>query len=312
MDNMICLLPKRLLSLLLGCGALLFGPITLPAAELQVVTGIAPLSFLVSEIGGERVRVGTLIPPGQDPHTFEPRPGQVTELGQADLYFALDMPFERTLLARLPRRGASGPRIIDVTRGIDKLPMPEHHHHDDHDDHHGESKSHNRHGELDPHIWLGPEQLLTVIEHIRDGLVTADPDHASIYREKHNRLRRTIEEVHARNREKLAPLAGQTFFVYHPAFGYFAAAYDLRQTTVEISGKSPTPRQLIALIEAARQAGVRIIFVQPQFDQRSAVAVARAIDGRVVALDPLAADLLTNLEQMATTIKTALTNDGDQ
>ncbi|WP_218915039.1 metal ABC transporter solute-binding protein, Zn/Mn family [Desulfurivibrio alkaliphilus] len=298
-----------LTALLFCCWLSAAGPATAAAAELRVITGIAPLSFLVAEIGGERVRVGTLIPPGQDPHTFEPRPGQVTELARADIFFALNMPFERTLLARTPQQQGSGPQIIDVSRNIDKLPMPEHHH--DHDHRHGEGAAH-RHGELDPHIWLGPEELLIISRHILNGLSAADPDHAAHYQAAHERLRQRIKELHARNQARLAPLAGQTFFVYHPAFGYFAAAYDLQQKPVEIAGKSPTPRQLIALIEAARREGVRVVFTQPQFDRRSADAVARAIDGRVVMLDPLAADVLRNLEQMASVIQEALTPSGDQ
>lgn len=290
------LLPQRLLPLLLCCWLLLYSPAP-AAAAVEVVSGVAPLTFLVEKIGGSRVRAATLIPPGQDPHTFEPRPGQVTELSRADLYFSLEMPFERTLLARLPRHPQAGPRIIDVTQGIDKLPMPEHDHGHDHS--HG-------HGELDPHVWLAPGHLLTIGEHIRQGLVAADPDHADIYRENHRQLRAAIEELHRRNLELLAPLAGQSFFVYHPAFGYFADAYDLRQKSVEISGRSPAPRQLLRLIEEARREKVKVIFVQPQFDQRSANAVARAIDGRVLPLDPLAKDVLANLEQIARTISETL------
>lgn len=288
----------RLLPLLF-CGWFLFaGAAPATGTEIQAVTGIAPLSYLVEQIGGDRVRVGTLIPAGQDPHTFEPRPGQVTELNRAAIYFALDMPFEQILLDRLPRRQDTGPRIIGVSRGIDKIPLPEHHH--DHDHRHG--KKNHQHGELDPHIWLGPPQLLIIIDHIRAGLSTVDPEYAAFYQDNHDRLRATIEELHERLREKLAPLAGRTFFVYHPAFGYFAEAYGLHQRAVEISGKSPAPRQLITLIQLAREEGVRVIFVQPQFDHRSAAAVARAIDGRVIPLDPMAADLPANLEHMANVI----------
>jgi zinc transport system substrate-binding protein len=78
---------------------------------------------------------------------------------------------------------------------------------------------------------------------------------------------------------------------------------------VEVSGKSPTPKQLSTLIARARQDRVRIIFVQPQFDSRSAAAVARAIDGVVEPLDPLAEDVAANLRTMAARIATALSHD---
>jgi zinc transport system substrate-binding protein len=277
------------------------------ATPVEIVTGIAPLSFLVEKIGGERVRVATLLPPGQDPHTFEPSPGQIGRLSRAGIYFSLEMPFERMLLAKLPREG-SGPRVVDVGAGITKLPMLEHHHdeHNHRDKHNHQTDSGHRHGELDPHIWLGPPQLLIMAEHILAGLIALDPDHAATYRHNHARLQGEIEAVHRGNTERLAPFAGSSFYVYHPAFGYFAAAYQLRQQAVEISGKTPTPRQLLNLVERARHDGVRVIFVQPQFDQKSAATIAGSIDGEVVPLDPLASDVLANLEKMAAIISAAL------
>jgi zinc transport system substrate-binding protein len=87
--------------------------------------------------------------------------------------------------------------------------------------------------------------------------------------------------------------------VYHPAFGYFADAYGLKQVPVEVEGKEPSARQLAAFIERAKAAGAKVIFVQPQFSTKSAEAVARSIGGAVVPMDPLATDYLANLERTA-------------
>ena len=87
--------------------------------------------------------------------------------------------------------------------------------------------------------------------------------------------------------------------VFHPAFGYFTDTYDLVQEAVEIEGKSPRPRQLANLIGQARKDGVKVIFVQPQFDPRSAETIARAVGGRVVSIDPLAENILQNIQVMA-------------
>ncbi len=105
--------------------------------------------------------------------------------------------------------------------------------------------------------------------------------------------------MHTRLRNELLPYKGKTFYVFHPAFGYFAAAFGLKQRAVEAGGRSPSPRQLAALIEQARKEKVRIIFVQPQFDQKGAEAIARAIDGTVINLDPLAYDVLGNFSRIA-------------
>ncbi|MFH7318998.1 metal ABC transporter solute-binding protein, Zn/Mn family [Desulfurivibrio sp. D14AmB] len=294
----------RIAILLLLCATLWVGAPPRQAAADQlavqeVTVGIPPLAYLVKRIGGDLVKVTTLIPAGQDPHSFEPSPGQVAGLSRSTLYFSLDMPFERTLLARIATD--SRPRVIEAGRGIVKLPMPEHHH--DHD--HVEDPSHGQ-GELDPHIWLDPQQLLVIAQRITDALGEQDPARASYYLANQRQLQHEIEALHARLGQLLAPLAGRTFYVYHPAFGYFANAYDLRQRAVEIGGKTPAPRQLINLIDQAHQDGVRVIFVQPQFDRKSAAAVARAINGVVVPLDPLTEDVLANLAEMAARIHQAL------
>ncbi|HET97134.1 MAG TPA: ABC transporter substrate-binding protein [Desulfurivibrio alkaliphilus] len=265
----------------------------------EVTVGIPPLAYLAKRIGGEFVKVTTLIPAGQDPHSFEPSPGLVAGLSRSTLYFSLDMPFERTLLARVA--AGSGPKIVEAGRGIAKLPMPEHHH--DHDQ--SEEQDHG-HGELDPHIWLGPEQLLIIVQRVATGLREQDPARTAFYLANQRQLQHEIEALHSRLGQLLAPLAGRTIYVYHPAFGYFTDAYGLRQQAVEIGGKTPTPRQLINLIERARHDGVRVIFVQPQFDRKSAATVAQAINGKVVPLDPLAEDVIANLTEIATRIHEAL------
>ena len=76
--------------------------------------------------------------------------------------------------------------------------------------------------------------------------------------------------------------------VFHPAWGYFAHAYGLRQVPIELEGKDPKPAELQGLIEHARGSGIRVIFVQPQFSTKSAALVAKAIGGQVVFADPLA------------------------
>lgn len=91
-----------------------------------------------------------------------------------------------------------------------------------------------------------------------------------------------------------------------PAFGYFANTYHLEQKAVETGGKSPTPRQLVKIVAEAKKNNVRVIFVQPQFDPKSANAVAQAINGRVLPLDPLAEDVFANIKNMSRTIGSVL------
>jgi zinc transport system substrate-binding protein len=99
---------------------------------------------------------------------------------------------------------------------------------------------------------------------------------------------------------------GVEFMVFHPAWGYFAQAYGLKQIAIEIEGKEPKPAELQYLIQYAKERGIKIIFVQPQFSWQLAQAIAKSIDGQVVFVDPLAADWFKNLHQVAARFKAAL------
>ncbi len=137
-------------------------------------------------------------------------------------------------------------------------------------------------------------------------LKEADSANAAVYEQNLQAISTTLTALHKEIKDMLSPFKGQTFLVYHPAFGYFAHAYGLRQAAVEIEGKSPAPKQLYDLIGRAKQEKARVIFVQPQFDRKNGETVAKAIGGKVAVLDPMAANVPENLRLMAKEISAAL------
>ena len=169
----------------------------------------------------------------------------------------------------------------------------------------GEPEGHHHDG-TDPHVWLSPPNLRIMAAVMAEAMAAADPENKALYEENLARLQAELEQLHAFIRQELAPFKGSSFYIFHPSFGYFAKEYNLVQQAVEVGGKSPSPRQLSGLIEKARKEGVKIIFVQPQFDTKSAETVARAIGGSVEPLDNLALDVAGNLKTMTAKIKAAL------
>ncbi len=281
------------------------------AERLPVFVSIIPQAFFLERIGGDHVDVTVLVSPGMSPHTYEPTPRQMTALAEARLYFRIGSPFESRLLEKIEGTH-SNVAIVDTRRGVPLLyfdePHSHGHSHGD-DDKHGQSAgTGRRHGQsnADPHIWLDPKRVMIQAGTIAEALVSADPAHADRYRENLASFEADLRRIDETLTEILAPLAGQVFYVFHPAFGYFADSYGLRQRAIEIDGKEPTPRQLVAVIEQARREGVRVIFVQPQFPTRQAEAMAREIGGAVIPLNPLAGDYLANLERIAEAIRSAL------
>ncbi len=269
------------------------------AVKTQIFVTVPPQAYLVQRIGGDAVEVHALVGKGQDPHTFEPTPRQAAALASASLFFTVDTPFEKQLVAKV---AASNRRlqIVDSTRGIVRLPLTEPDHHDAH------AKEGHSDNEADPHLWLATDNLQIMADNMAAAMSTAMPGHKEIIQKNLASLQNEINALGKRLTITLAPQRGKTFYVFHPAFGYFANAYGLKQKAVEISGKSPTPRQLAALIRQAKEDRVHTIFVQPQFDSKSANTVALAINGTVVAIDPLDQEVLHNLAAIATAIEQAL------
>jgi zinc transport system substrate-binding protein len=255
--------------------------------ELIVFVSLLPQKYLVQRLGDDRVQIEVLVPPGREPHTFEPTPRQMTRLAGARAFFLAGVPFEETLLAKLG--SARRLRIVDTTEGIERIPSTD-------ADEPG----------LDPHTWMSPRLARVQAGTICEALVELDPAHAADYERNLRQLDADLDALDARIAGALAPLKGRTFFTFHPAFGYLARDYGLEQEAVEIGGKTPGPRHVKELIERARNEGVRVVFVEPQFSQRAATAIAQQIGGAVVSIDPLSEDYIVNLEEVARQIHDAL------
>ncbi|MCI5221259.1 MAG: ABC transporter substrate-binding protein, partial [Candidatus Electrothrix sp. AR4] len=261
---------------------------------MRVFVSIAPERWLVEQLGGELVETRVLLDKGQEPHTYQPTPENLTALFRSRLYFTVGMEFEREIQRKIESN--AGVRVIDVTVGIKKIPMVRHDHKHDHKhdrDQHEEAG--HRNSNLDPHVWLDPRNLQKMASIMAMEMAAADSKNTAVYQRNLQRVNEKLIRLHQDVRHQLAPFKGTSFFVFHPAFGYFAHAYGLRQEPVEIEGKSPTPKQLYALVRRAKADQVKVLFVQPQFDRKNARAVAQAVGGKLAELDPLAKDPTRNL-----------------
>lgn len=273
------------------------------SGRLEVMVTIPPQAYFVERIGGDMVEVHVLVGPGQSYHTYEPTPRQVAAATHAKLYFGIGVPFEAALLRKI---SAANPklRLVDTREGIMLRPAVGCEH--DHTDDSAHDHVHHHEEDGDPHIWLDPRLVKQQARTIAVALCETDPTNAAQYQRNLAAFETDLDAVHVRITSRLAPHRGRSFFVFHPSFGYFGDAYGLTQVSVETSGKEPSARQIAELVRQARVEGVRVIFVQPQFAETSAEAIAREIGGRIVSIDPLARDYLTNLEQMTEKIARAL------
>jgi len=331
-----------------------------PGGPVQVTVSILPQAYFVERIAGDLVDVNVMVRPGDDAHTYEPRPDQMIALSESVIFFSVGIEYEETWLPRFEHTNPEM-EIIDSSEGITRImeTIPhthdhdeehghhhdndhhedddhghhddhdhheddDHGHHDDHDHHdeedHGHHDDHDHHDEddhghhhhhelgLDPHVWLTPANGKIIATNIYNALVTVSPENEAVFTANFEELISEIEDLDARITDTLSGLTRRNFMVYHPAWGYFADAYGLTQLPIKVGGMDPSARELAQLIDQALEEEISVVFVQPQFSEANARAVAQEIGGGVVKVDPLAFDWMSNLETVAEAFASALGN----
>jgi zinc transport system substrate-binding protein len=271
---------------------------TAPSApeKVQVMVSIAPQQYFVERIGDGYVDVNVMIPPGADPHTFEPRPQQLKALSRADLYLRIRIEFEDAWIDKL-RAANPRMRVVDTTEGIQRIPMPAQFR---------EKGYAERATNLDPHIWLSPKLVKTQAQTIYHALVQVDADHQAAYQANLTRFLADLDALDAEIRQKLQGIQSRQFIVFHPGWGYFARDYGLTMMPIEVGGQEPGAAELAELVTQAKQKQIRVIFAEPQFSQQTASTLSREIGGKVLLIDPLSPDWINNLRQVADTFAVVL------
>lgn len=267
------------------------------AEPLNVFVSVLPQQYFVERIGGAAVNVQAMVKPGDSPATYEPSPRQIAALAEAELYIRIGVPFEDAWMSRIQAVNRSMP-VMDAREDLELRTLEAHHHEGEHHDHH-KDHDHQPEAEQDPHVWTSPVLVKQMAVAISKRLSQLRPELKSQFEENYQLFATELDALHTELEQLLASSKSRKFMVYHPSWGYFADTYDLEQVAIEHEGKEPTAKALAKLIEQAKQEQVTTIFVQPQFDKRAAQQVAKAISGKVEAVDPLSTDYFANLRHTA-------------
>ena len=270
--------------------------------KLKIVTSIAPLAYFIENIGGDRVDVTTLIPPGGNPHTYEPTPRQMNILSRADLFVKAGsgIEFELMWMGKIESLNKNMP-VCDSSKGIILIDTDDHE--DDQVEEHEQEDIHSHHGRKDPHIWLSPVNAIIISENIKTSLSEIDPEYSDYYYKNLSSLINDLKALKQTISNSLKDISKRQIFIFHPAWAYFARDFDFKQIPVEFSGREPTPKRLGKLIKRAKKEDIKVIFSSPQFSKKSAEVIAREIKGKVLFIDPMAEDYIKNLEYTAQLLK---------
>ncbi|NOR54870.1 MAG: zinc ABC transporter solute-binding protein [Sulfurovum sp.] len=268
-------------------------------SNINAIVSIVPVQTFVKAIGGEYVNTTLMVQAGDSPHSYEPKPSQMLSVAKADLYFAIGVEFENVWL---PKFTSLNPKmtVTHLNENVSSIDMASSHH-EGHD--HGAHNGHEEHSGKDPHIWTAPKNVAIIAQNIFDALSKRDPKNLPYYKKNLETFLNKVAKTDAQIKEIFSTYKGsRTFMVFHPSWGYFAKAYGLEQVAVEVEGKSPKPRELVHLLQEAKEEKVSAIFTQPEFSDASAKIIAKELNIPVIKISPMAKNWSENLIHIAKSI----------
>ena len=262
-------------------------------AKPVVIASIAPVEYLAKAVGGDKIEVQSLAK--GDVHSYEPKPNDMKAVAKARIFIAAGLEFEE---AWIPRFKASAKNLVVVKSDAKIAKLKEER---------GEQAEHDKKHEAhaDPHVWLNPMLAITMARNISDALIDMDKANKDFYLENFQKLMNDLLAFDESAKESLAGLKNRKFVVYHPAWGYFAAHYDLEQISIERSGKEPKIDEMASTLKMIKDENIKVIFADPNRSQKSAQVLASQTGAKVELLDPLGYNLLENLKIAVGAIKDA-------
>ncbi|MBM4293327.1 MAG: hypothetical protein FJ126_00255 [Deltaproteobacteria bacterium] len=291
-------LKRKLVLFILGslAGPFLMASVALAETpKITVAASILPLADFTRRIGGERVEVMALIPPGASPHAFEPPPSVMARAVRARVLVYIGAGMEPW--ADRVRRSHPGPvTVVEAAQGITLLQDGDAAHqqlegekNEEHKGHGHEPQRSHGHAAGNPHIWLDPLLAQGISKKIAGALIQVDPAHQDLYAANLQKFLGELADLHQEITRRAPAWTIKSYVSFHPAFTYFARRYGLLEVGVieAAPGREPTPKQLRKLIRDIRNYKIRVVFSEPQFNPRVAEVIAQEAGVKVLMLDPV-------------------------
>lgn len=283
---------KRILLILLaGLSAGMWSCNTTPESNTKqkvVTVTILPQQYLLNQLAGDKFSVNVLIPEDANHETYEPTARQMIETGNSFAYFKLGLlEVEKSWLENICE---SNPelKVYITSTGIDLIKGDEHEHGD-----------HVHEGGIDPHIWLSVSTMRIQAENIATSLTEIDPDNKEYYQTNLLTLLTNLDSLDSEIRNLFTVAGTKSFMIFHPSLAYFARDYNLEQIPIEEEGKEPSPAYMKQLIDIAKEKKITTIFISSQFNNQSAVTIARQLNARVEEFNPSSPDWINNMRSIA-------------
>jgi len=273
----------------LGGAALLFflncwGGLWALEQKIPVTASIVPLADFCRQIGGDRVDVQVLVPPGASPHTFEPPPSVVARASSAKLFLYIGEGLE-PWAERMAKSLKKGSVALEAAQGLPLIRET----HNEEPPKRGKEKHSHSHGGANPHIWLDPVLAKEICSKIGRALIRVDPSQKAYYEKNLANYLEKLEALHQEIQKRVSSFKIKKYVCFHPAYVYFAKRYGLEEAgVIELSpGREPSPKHLKNLVATIKEQGIQVVFAEPQLNPRVAEVIAKEAGVRVATVDPL-------------------------
>ncbi len=251
----------------------------------QVLVTLPVYRYFVERIAGEHIDVHVLVPPGANPHAYEPSPLEVHRAQQCSLWVRTGEPMESKILTALSERNQQL-NLLNLAHELEEDLIETH----DHDHHH-----HCCHDEHDLHFWLSPKLAKKQAELINNALCKISPKNKSTFHENLKGFLVDLDQIDLTIQARLENMKHRAILVSHAALGYFCRDYHLKQLSLETEGKDPLPKELARTLMHTMQENVSCVLTQPQYNNKGAELIAEKLSLPVRSIDPYDANYLENL-----------------
>lgn len=288
------LLLLLIVSFLTACGMNGKATTSTEDEKIKVFTTLFPIEDFTKRIGGDHVEVKSILPPGSDPHTYEPTTKTMISIAEADafIYNGLGMETYAEDIADSIQRNKV--KMVKAASGIETIEHSDNHHiNDEHNKEHSEENGHD-HGDMDPHVWLDPIKAITIAENIKEALIQLNPSAKKDFEDNFQKLERDLKQLDRDFVSLVTSKEDPEMIVSHAAYGYWEERYNISQ--IAIAGLSPSnePSQktLEEIIYKAKEKGLTYVLFEQNVTPKVAKSLQHEIGAEALRLHNLS--VLTN------------------
>jgi zinc transport system substrate-binding protein len=275
---------RKILLLFLVLLGSCFAPSSKSSKPVVLVT-IQPYAYFVEQIAGNTVSIEIFVPPSANPHTYEPTPKQVEKFARAKIWFRYGDSIEQKILPFLREKKVTD---VDLSKSVHLLAS-------------AEPCGHAHEGK-DLHVWLNPQLALKQAKEISAELIRAWPEHQKLFEQNYSNLAQRLEALDQEIKTELKPFKNSYLLISHPALGYYCERYGLHQLSVECEGKDPLPQQVARVVKEAQEKKVKVVFTEPQYNNKGASLIAKKLKLPTHEIDPYASDYFKMMHDITKSI----------